>query len=151
MLHSACYKSPIGLIEISADDDAVRGARFVDGLLPCGKPNSLLTDALEQMDSYFKGKIRAFNLPLEPEGTDFQQQVWLALRHIPFGHKRTYGEVADAAGNAKAARAVGQACNKNPLPIFIPCHRVLGVSNPLDYACGHERKAWLLKHEGISF
>jgi methylated-DNA-[protein]-cysteine S-methyltransferase len=153
MLASACYQSPIGLIEVKADEEWVKEAHFIEGIvaLPSTGGNEVLKEALEQLDQYFKGRIKAFNLPLKPDGTEFRQKVWLAMRHIAFGQKRTYGDIAAAAGNPRAARAVGQACNKNPLIIFVPCHRVVGPNNPLDYGAGKERKKWLLAHEGISF
>jgi methylated-DNA-[protein]-cysteine S-methyltransferase len=152
MTQSAFYPSPLGLIEIKATEESIKEALFVDGIAALSPPpNDLLKEAAEQLDAYFKGRIKAFNLPLEPEGTDFQQAAWLAMRHIPFGHKKTYGDIAEAAHSPGGARAVGQACNKNPLIIFVPCHRVVGISNPLDYGAGKDRKRWLLDHEGISF
>lgn len=101
-----------------------------------------------QLEEYFAGERRAFDLPLAPKGTAFQQKVWRALTEIPYGETRTYGEIAAAIGNPKAARAVGMANNKNPIGILIPCHRVIGADGKLvGYAGGMEKKAFLLELE----
>lgn len=109
-----------------------------DGILACKT----------QLEEYFAGERRAFDLPLAPKGTAFQQKVWRALTEIPYGETRTYGEIAAAIGNPKAARAVGMANNKNPIGILIPCHRVIGADGKLvGYAGGMEKKAFLLELE----
>lgn len=102
----------------------------------------------EQLDEYFSGKRTAFDLPLAPMGTLFQQKVWQALQEISYGETRTYGEIAEAVGNPKAARAVGMANNKNPIAILVPCHRVIGKNGKLlGYASGLDHKTFLLKLE----
>ncbi len=109
---------------------------------------SVLDHAGEQLTEYFQGKRRAFDLPLAPAGTPFQQAVWAALRAIPCGETRTYGEIAAAVGRPKAARAVGGACHVNPLLIVTPCHRVVGSGGALTgFACGLPVKEWLLALE----
>ncbi|MCC8099963.1 MAG: methylated-DNA--[protein]-cysteine S-methyltransferase [Clostridiales bacterium] len=109
---------------------------------------SALNLAAQQFAEYFQGNRRAFDLPLAPAGTPFQQAVWAALRAIPYGETRTYGEVAAAVGRPKAARAVGGACHVNPLLIVTPCHRVVGSGGALTgFACGLPVKEWLLALE----
>ena len=103
---------------------------------------------MSELREYFDGKRREFDLPLAPEGTDFQKRVWEELCKIPYGETRSYGEIAAALGNTRAARAVGLANNKNPIPIIVPCHRVIGADGALvGYAGGVEAKDFLLKLE----
>lgn len=113
---------------------------------------SPLLDAAEaQLREYFAGARRTFDLPLAPHGTEFQQRVWAALRAIPYGETRTYGELAAAIGSPNASRAVGMANHRNPIPIIIPCHRVIGANGTLTgYAGGLEIKRKLLALEGIN-
>ena len=108
----------------------------------------LILECKKQLEEYFAGKRKTFDLPLVPKGTEFQQKVWKALQEIPYGETRTYGEIAAAIGNPKAARAVGMANNKNPIGIIIPCHRVVGANGKLvGYAGGMEKKEFLLELE----
>lgn len=108
----------------------------------------LLLRAEREMMEYFSGERQAFSLPLRPCGTSFQQRVWQALREIPYGETRTYGEIAARIGNPRASRAVGMANHRNPLLIFIPCHRVIGASGRLTgFAAGISVKEELLKLE----
>lgn len=108
----------------------------------------VLALAAQQLEEYFHGLRRDFTIPLKANGTQFQQQVWQALTHIPYGMTHTYKELAETIGKPKASRAVGSACNRNPLPIVIPCHRVIGSSGSLTgYAGGLELKVMLLKME----
>ena len=101
-----------------------------------------------QINEYFAGKRLKFDLEIMPDGTNFQKQVWQALCDIPFGQTMTYKQIANKIGRPKAARAVGLACNKNPLAIIIPCHRVVGSNRNLTgYAGGLEKKQWLLQFE----
>jgi len=98
---------------------------------------------------YFAGRRREFDLPLDPAGTDFQRRAWLALTEIPYGETRTYGEQARRLGLVHGARAVGSANARNPLPIVIPCHRLIGATGKLTgYAGGLDRKEQLLRLEG---
>ena len=106
--------------------------------------------ARQQLTEYFAGQRREFDLPLAPAGTDFQRRVWELLREIPYGETVTYGELARRLGNPKSARAVGMACNRNPIAIVVPCHRVVGSTGSLTgYAGGLDAKAFLLKLEGV--
>ncbi len=117
-------------------------------LMPRETP--LLREGREQLLAYLRGELKAFDLPLDPRGTPFQRAVWEGLRRIPYGTTCTYGELAARIGTPKAVRAVGQANHRNPLPIFIPCHRVIGKNGALTgYAGGLELKRSLLELEGM--
>ena len=110
--------------------------------------NELEREARRQLEEYFAGRRKTFDLPLRPNGTDFQRRVWEELLQIPYGQTATYGEIAKRIGNPNAARAVGQACNANPIPIFIPCHRVVGSNSRLTgFALGLDVKSALLELE----
>lgn len=109
---------------------------------------SLLKNAALQLNEYLEGKRNSFDLPLNPNGTEFQKKVWAALCDIPFGETRSYKQIAEYIGNPKACRAVGMANNKNPIMIFIPCHRVVGSDGSLTgYAGGLDMKEKLLSLE----
>lgn len=147
MIQYAYYDSPFGMVEIGCDD-AVRFIRRVSCAehIPC--PTELTDLAAQQLAEYFEGKRTAFDLPLSPVGTPFQMAVWQALLEIPYGETRSYGEIAAAIGNPKASRAVGMACNRNPIWIVIPCHRVVGSNRALTgYAGGLDMKRVLLELE----
>ncbi|HPJ03182.1 MAG TPA: methylated-DNA--[protein]-cysteine S-methyltransferase [Candidatus Limiplasma sp.] len=108
----------------------------------------LLNQAAQELHDYFSRRRKTFSVPLAPEGTAFQQTVWSALRDIPYGHTLSYGGVAKAIGKPNASRAVGMANNRNPLPIFIPCHRVIGADGKMvGYGGGLDVKDYLLKLE----
>ncbi len=108
----------------------------------------MLDLAAAELDEYFRGERRAFGTPLAAEGTPFQRKTWDALCEIPFGARWSYAELARRVGNPKAVRAVGAANGRNPLAIFVPCHRVIGSSGELTgYAGGLPIKQWLLEHE----
>ena len=112
------------------------------------KDTKLLVKAKNELEEYFEGKRKEFDLPLKQEGTEFQKKVWNALSKIPYGEKRTYKEIAKMIGNEKASRAVGMANNKNNIPIIIPCHRVIGSNGKLvGYALGLDMKQYLLDLE----
>ena len=113
------------------------------------KKTTLLDQTIVQLSEYFSGRRKKFDLPLSLSGTEFQKRVWEALMEIPYGETRTYGQIARVTGNPKASRAVGMANNKNPVPIVVPCHRVIGTSGDLTgYAGGLDIKRILLKLEG---
>ena len=108
-----------------------------------------VAEAVAQLAAYFAGELRRFELAMEPEGSDFQRRVWSALLEIPYGECRAYRDIAAAIGDPGAVRAVGTANNRNPIPIIIPCHRVLGAGGDLvGYGGGTEIKHQLLVHEG---
>ena len=105
-------------------------------------------DAVEQLEGYFVGSATDFDLPLDPDGSVFQHAVWRELLRIPYGQTRSYGDIARAIDQPRAARAVGLANNQNPLAILVPCHRVIGANKSLTgYGGGIQRKRWLLQHE----
>lgn len=148
-MSTRAIETPIGPLTLQADEAAVTAIRFgADG----ARDASPLLDAAEaQLREYFAGARRAFDLPLAPHGTAFQQRVWAALRAIPYGETRTYGELAAAIDSPNASRAVGMADHRNPIPIVIPCHRVIGANGTLTgYAGGLEMKRRLLALEGIN-
>jgi methylated-DNA-[protein]-cysteine S-methyltransferase len=119
--------------------------RWVDR---CGR-DSLLDEARRQLVAYFAGRLKVFDLPLAPNGTEFQRRVWSALTKIPFGATTSYAQLARRVGNEAAVRAVGAANGRNPIPIIVPCHRVIGSNGSLTgFGGGLPRKQWLLRHEG---
>lgn len=145
------YQTEIGRIYIAENGTAITQLYFNECPLLDNfekKETELIKKAYNQLNEYFLGKRKEFDLPLLPEGTNFQKTVWRTLKKIPFGETRSYGEIAKNIGNPKAARAVGMANNKNPLPIIIPCHRVIGANGKLvGYAGGLKIKEYLLKIE----
>ncbi|MGK0240884.1 MAG: methylated-DNA-[protein]-cysteine S-methyltransferase [Candidatus Pelagisphaera sp.] len=151
------YDSPIGLLRLEADQQGLTAIRFLKPKAsrssiarPSGNKNNHLKSAVKELKSYFANGSTPLRTPLSPEGTGFQKSVWTELSKISCGTTTTYGEIADRIGNPKASRAVGLANNRNPLPIFLPCHRVIGKSGKLvGYAGEIWRKEWLLKHEGV--
>lgn len=152
-----CYgeiDSPIGRLLLLTDGEALTGVYFeaadrraLDQWL-CDPQAGPLPEARRQLEEYFKGGRREFDLPLRLAGTDFQQRAWRHLMQIPYGETRSYGEQARGIGNPNASRAVGLANGRNPIPIVVPCHRVIGADGSLTgFGGGLERKRWLLAHE----
>lgn len=141
-----CFAGPAGPLTLVERDGALAELRF--GADDGTEASPLLLRARTEIEEYFAGRRREFDLPLAPHGTPFQQRVWQALRAIPYGSTCTYGELAAAVGNPRASRAVGMANHRNPLPILIPCHRVIGASGALTgYGGGLEWKRRLLAIE----
>ena len=146
-------ESPLGPLLLAADDGAL--TLLWMSPFPEHRPGGddardreVLNAAGEQLAAYFAGDLTAFDLPLGPRGTAFQQRVWAALVEIPFGETTTYGALAERLSRPGAARAVGLANGRNPISIVIPCHRVVGSDGRLTgYGGGIDRKAWLLDHE----
>jgi len=148
MIFSKETVTRLGKMTLTACDDALIAVRLGESGPGEQRDTPLLVQAERQMLEYLAGERRAFTLPLSLQGTPFQQQVWQALRDIPYGETRTYGQIAQTLGNAKACRAVGMANNKNPLLIIVPCHRVIGANGALTgYAAGLHVKEELLKLE----
>lgn len=143
------YPTPMGRITLASDGRSLtRLAYGAVELSGTKAPTALTNEAANQIQEYLAGKRTRFDLPLAPEGTAFQKQVWRALEDIPYGQTRSYQQVAEAIGNPRAMRAVGGANNKNPLPILIPCHRVIGANGDLvGYASGLQIKRFLLDLE----
>lgn len=143
------YSYPFGSLRIEACGPAITAISWT---AQPGEGHECETEpirnAAEQLNAYFAGKLREFDLPLAPEGTPFQLKVWEALNTIPYGKTRTYGDVARMIGNSRACRAVGMANHRNPIAIVIPCHRVIGADASLTgYASGLELKRMLLELE----
>jgi methylated-DNA-[protein]-cysteine S-methyltransferase len=148
--------SPVGRLLLCSDGIALTGL-YMD--VPGHAPRSLeqgvenaaagpLRDAVRQLAEYFAGDRREFDLPLRLEGTDFQRRVWGVLTEIPYGETWSYGQLAKRIDNPRGFRAVGLANGRNPISIFVPCHRVIGADGSLTgYGGGVERKRWLLAHE----
>jgi methylated-DNA-[protein]-cysteine S-methyltransferase len=142
------YHSPVGWLDIETIESAVTSIRFCDGLEIQDNPNEMAMEALRQIDEYFAGERDRFDLPLEMKGTPFQKTVWEKLLDIPYGKTISYLELSRRLGNVNAVRAAGHANGQNPLPIVVPCHRVIGADgNLIGYGGGLWRKKWLLSHE----
>jgi methylated-DNA-[protein]-cysteine S-methyltransferase len=153
-------KSPVGELKLVAGDnrliailwenDNLRRPQLGDAVENNAYP--VLVEAERQLNDYFEGKRKAFSVPLDFRGTEFQKKVWAALLTIPFGETRSYGQIARQIKNPKAVRAVGAANGKNPISIITPCHRVIGSNGELTgFAGGLEAKARLLALEGKEF
>jgi methylated-DNA-[protein]-cysteine S-methyltransferase len=158
------FPSPVGELLLTATDTALTGVYFPtsrrgppptdragwmedDGQGPAG---GLLARVRQQLTEYFDGTRTTFDLPLEALGSVFEHRVWNALRTIPYGVTLSYGELARRLGDVNATRAVGAANGKNPIPIIVPCHRVVGTKGELTgFGGGLDRKRWLLEHEGV--
>jgi len=146
------YESKFGIITIISNGKAITGIKIIGKTdIPFKKEASKLTDkAAEELSEYFAGKRREFDIPLSPDGTEFQRSVWETLMSINYGETRSYKQVAEMVGKPNACRAVGMANNKNPIWIMIPCHRVIGADGSLTgYGGGLELKQQLLKLEKI--
>lgn len=145
------YDTPIGKLTICCRDNSVIAVLYGEKTGPWKNCRTALSDrTAEQLQEYFGGKRRVFDLSLNPQGTAFQQAVWAELRRIPYGETRSYRQIAAAVGHPAACRAVGAANHRNPIPILIPCHRVLGTDGSLTgYAAGLDIKKKLLELEGI--
>lgn len=154
-----CYSyiaSPVGSLLIAGDEAALHFLSFPTGHKSFGphpdwhRSDAPFLEARRQIDAYFAGDLRKFELPLRLAGTDFQNGVWHHLSRIAFGETRTYGQFAKELGKPKASRAVGAANGNNPVPIILPCHRVIGANGSLTgFGGGLSTKAFLLRHEGV--
>ena len=137
---------PFGSFHIVSDGKAI--TELYTGTAQETESCPILAEATQQLTDYTNGTREHFDLPVKPKGTVFQQAVWAALQTIPYGETRTYGEIAAQIGNPKATRAVGMACNKNPILMVIPCHRVIGKNGSLTgFGAGLELKELLLNLE----
>ena len=151
LIHTVYYISPLGTILLEAEDEQLTVVSFRDDVTVAetgATTSSILKTTIKQLDEYFAGTRKEFNLPLHPAGTAFQQKVWDQLIKIPFAETVTYLHMAKRLGNVKSIRAAASANGKNPIGIIIPCHRVVGADGKLTgYAGGLHRKQWLLEHE----
>lgn len=144
------FNSPVGPLTLAEEAGAIVSLDW--GYVPDPTETALLVEARAQLDGYFDGRVTRFTLPLRPEGTGFQKRLWAAMCDIPYGQTRSYGALAAAVGKPAATRAVGAACGRNPIPIIIPCHRVLAAGGGLGgYSApdGVETKIQLLALEGV--
>lgn len=156
-LQTITMNSPVGQLRLVADDDSLVAilwpeeregrVRFAAEPAPV-TTHPMLDEAIVQLDEYFSGDRKVFDLPLDPRGTEFQRSVWWSLASIAFGETSTYGKQAANIGRPTAVRAVGSANGRNPLSIVLPCHRIVGADGKLTgFAGGIDTKRWLLDHE----
>ncbi|MDM5297656.1 methylated-DNA--[protein]-cysteine S-methyltransferase [Bacillus pumilus] len=159
-MYYTVYHAPIGELYIREKDGVIIEVMFDDELFVANRAadvkkedTPVLREAKKQLDEYFNGERKEFALPLKQTGSPFQEQVWDALSAIPYGESKSYADIAEAIGNPKAVRAIGQANRRNALPVFIPCHRVIGKDRSLTGYAGAktDMKAVLLELEGIPF
>ena len=148
------FNSPIGDLLLTGNGETLTGVWMQDAKYPerpgpqAREDASVFKTARQQLDAYFAGELTDFDLPLSLAGTEFQQRVWKKLCEIPYGKTWSYAQLAGKIGNPKASRAVGLANGRNPIPIIVPCHRVIGANGTLTgYGGGLPRKHWLLAHE----
>lgn len=148
MIQTLSFDTPIGPISIDGDNDAIHSIRLLTTSANSPVDYTLLVECKSQLQAFFAGKLTQFSLPIRPHGTDFQVRIWQLLQDIPFGQTISYLELALRAGNRNLTRAVGAANAQNPIPILIPCHRVIGSNGSLTgFAGGLAAKQWLLEHE----
>ncbi len=149
MLFNKIISSKIGYLHLVANNNSLISIKFIDKYTDIDKnSNHIIDKTVTQLNEFFEGTRKEFTIKLSPQGTNFQNQVWRELLNIPYGETKSYSEIAIAIGNSKAVRAIGNANNKNPIPIIIPCHRVIGKSGKLvGYAGGLGIKEALLKLE----
>ncbi len=157
-MYYALYQSPLGEIAITANDNGITALAFQEGTSPIElspytkKETTILQRTFLQLEEYFDGNRKTFELPLSASGTPFRQKVWQALTEIPFGKTVSYAWIANKLEKPKAVRAVGSANGANPIALIVPCHRVIGANKKLTgYAGGLALKAKLLMHEGAQF
>lgn len=146
------YTSPIGELELIGEDGFVHAILMpVNHVADRSKYTSSKKNfkpLIEQLDAYFAAELKEFDLPLKPKGTEFEHTVWAALQEIPYAETVSYGDIAKRIDHPTASRAVGAANGKNPIPIIIPCHRVIGSNGKLTgFSGGLENKRWLIAHE----
>ncbi len=143
--------TPIGTFGLAADHGVITKLHFggVGRYVVASDPDPILTKTADQLQRYFAGELSDFDVPLAvPDGSDFDRAVWDAIAAIPYGEMATYGDIAKELGDPEAARAVGTACNRNPVPVIVPCHRVVGAGGKLvGFGGGLDRKRFLLQLE----
>ncbi len=143
------YESPVGWLKIRTSENALTAISFEEESGTSSEQiPKILIDTIQQLREYFESNRKVFELKLHPEGTSFQKEIWELVGQVQYGATASYLDIALAAGSEKKTRAVGLANGKNPIPIIIPCHRIIGSSGKLTgYAGGLDRKRWLLLHE----
>ena len=152
MLFQQSLMTPLGALQLEATESGLSAIRFPSRAtkpVETTQTTPVLDHAIEELTAYFKSELTRFSVPLDWAGTPFQESVWVALTRIPFGETVSYNEVAHAIGRPRSARPVGGAVGRNPLPIIVPCHRVMGSNGALTgFTGGLEFKVSLLTHEG---
>jgi methylated-DNA-[protein]-cysteine S-methyltransferase len=144
------YMSPVGELLIESDGNKIIVANFLKDSKQKESPTPVILQCIEELNEYFYNGRKFFSVELDLRGTDFQKKVWNALLDIPFGKTVSYSDLAIAIGDLKSVRAVGLANGQNPIPIIVPCHRVIGKDgNLVGYGGGLDKKEWLLRHEGV--
>ena len=144
------FESPLGLIEFKASQQGLTQVIFCGATREASQASAITDNCKLQLNEYFSGLRISFDLPLDPQGTEFQKLVWRCLSQIPFGEVVSYKDIAKMVNRPKGSQAVGGANGRNPISIIVPCHRVIGSNGALTgYAGGLERKLWLLNHEGV--
>ena len=147
-VYVASYKSPIGFLKIQSANHYITSVVFAEEEILTTNDHVLVQQCIRQLDEYFDGLRKIFDLPLQQQGSEFQTKVWDLLYQIPYGKTISYQQLARQYGDLKATRAVASANGKNNLAIIVPCHRVIGSNQSLTgYAGGLWRKKWLLDHE----
>lgn len=147
--HVVVVNSPIGKLWVESDGALITRLSFEALPVRSTKPPAVLKDAERQLKAYFAGTLKRFDLPVQQLGTRFQKLVWDALVDIPYGKTRSYQAIGTAIGGRAMGRTVGNACGSNPIPLIVPCHRVIATDGLLTgYVGGLWRKKWLLEHEG---
>ena len=147
-MEKSYYKSPIGVLEIICENNELVSLKINNKAKLETAETGFIKDIKHKLDEYFSGKRQNFDIKIKLKGTDFQKLVWKELQKIPYGETKSYSEIADRVGHKNAQRAVGSACNKNPIMIIIPCHRVISKTGSLGgFACGSDIKQKLLKLE----
>lgn len=142
------YDSPIGILEISTTEEELISILYVDEKRENTEQPKILKEVIKQIQEYFNGERKKFDIKFKLKGTEFQEKVWNALTHIPYGETVSYKYIATKIGNEKAVRAVGNTNGRNVINIVVPCHRVIGTNKSLTgYGGGLDRKLWLLQHE----
>jgi methylated-DNA-[protein]-cysteine S-methyltransferase len=150
-------KTPLGDLELVTSSRGIRRLEFIyDQAVhqviageETTEDGSLAGELQSQLDGYFAGRLHEFDLPLDPQGTEFQRRAWDVIANVPFGETMSYGTVAMLAGAPGASRAAGSACGHNPIVLLVPCHRVVASGGGIGgYGAGMHRKLWLLEHEG---
>lgn len=149
--YAISVESPLGLIRVQGNKTHIQYLKFEDGSATCAPAKESAdwaSDCMTQLEKYFSGELQQFNLPIDPQGTEFQKRIWHKLCDVQSGELSSYQQLASAAGNIKAVRAVASANARNPIWLLIPCHRIIGSDKALrGYAGGIERKAKLLQLE----
>jgi len=148
-INKTFFNSPLGNLEICGDDEAIISIKFIENIVLSEiNENENIKNCVCQLDEYFNGGRKEFEIKLNPVGTEFQKKVWNELQKIPYGYTKSYLFIAKMLGDKLSIRAAANANGQNPIAIIIPCHRVIGSNGSLTgYAGGLRRKKWLLEHE----